>query len=335
MSWKRLGSGQFACCPAEVEGRIRVVAGLSEIVALMKESQDEQFIVVTDVAGGSAVSTIIRRAKAIVSTIGGPKSHIVVVAQDHRVPCIVGASDIDLSSLVNGSRLRLEADGTIQIDTASGEGAASPEADDESSGQSDEALASAATELTSEQLRLLRLVVFSGAAEASEGIVGFSGDLEGGWAALKAAGLISGDEVMAATPAGEARLEAWYAEDRANLDEAERESLHEKFRPLDVRLKEIANQWQVAEGNDDWDARMIAIESLSDLHDRTLTFLDEYRGTLPRLEEYRERSIHAHEMILEGETEYFVGTQVDSYHTLWFHLHEDLLRLLQRSREAE
>lgn len=115
MSWIPVARGLFASHPSEVEGLVRVVAGLKEIVALMKEPPGDPCIIVTNVAGGSAVSTIIKRAKAIVSTIGGPNSHIVVVARDYNVPCIVGAADLDLARLVPGSRLRMHADGVVEL----------------------------------------------------------------------------------------------------------------------------------------------------------------------------------------------------------------------------
>jgi hypothetical protein len=38
--------------------------------------------------------------------------------------------------------------------------------------------------------------------------------------------------------------------------------------------------------------------------------------------------------VLSGAIDYVSGVKVDSYHTVWFELHEDLLRMLGRSREA-
>ncbi|HVW70744.1 MAG TPA: PEP-utilizing enzyme [Steroidobacteraceae bacterium] len=116
MAWIEIGSGLFASQPGDVEGPVRVVIGLKAIVEWMRESEGEPSIIVTNVAGGSAVSTIIRRAKAIVSTIGGPNSHIVVVARDYNVPCIVGAGSLDPGALQNGTRMRMRRDGTIEID---------------------------------------------------------------------------------------------------------------------------------------------------------------------------------------------------------------------------
>ena len=115
MEWRRIASGLFAAKPVDIEGPARVVVGLSSIVALMKEGSDEQFIVLTNVAGGSGVSTIIQRAKAIVSTIGGANSHIVVVARDHGTPCIVGAEGLDLQSVPSGAHMRLRRNGDVEI----------------------------------------------------------------------------------------------------------------------------------------------------------------------------------------------------------------------------
>jgi phosphoenolpyruvate-protein kinase (PTS system EI component) len=115
MSWRTLATGLFASFPTDLEGSVRVVSGVQEIVALMREPDSGQSVIITNVAGGSAVSTIIRRARAIISTIGGPNSHIVIVARDYNVPCIVGAKNPELLAVRNGTQLRLSKDGTIQI----------------------------------------------------------------------------------------------------------------------------------------------------------------------------------------------------------------------------
>ena len=115
MSWVKVASGLFASCPQEVEAPIRVVKGVKDIVGLMKGGSDEQHIAVTTVAGGSAVSTIIKHTKAVVTTIGGPQSHIVVVSRDFGVPCIVDASTLDVDALANGSTMRLTEEGDIYV----------------------------------------------------------------------------------------------------------------------------------------------------------------------------------------------------------------------------
>jgi phosphoenolpyruvate-protein kinase (PTS system EI component) len=115
MEWKLLGSGLFASCASDIEAPLRIVNGLDDIKRLMRDKGADQCIAVTEMSGGSAVSTVIKRTKAIVSTIGGPNSHIVVVARDYSVPCIVSATGIDLATLVDGTPMRLGADGSVSI----------------------------------------------------------------------------------------------------------------------------------------------------------------------------------------------------------------------------
>lgn len=313
MTWTRVASGIYASHPSEVEAPLRVVAGLQEIVALMREPDSEPAIIVTNVAGGSAVSTIIRRAKAIVSTIGGPNSHIVVVARDYSMPCIVGAADLDLTTLANGTMMRMRADGTIEIAGADNVAAQPPLA----------------------QMQVLRSIAFAGAVGDQSEIIGFGDDLGSTFAALAVEGLIENEGYIAPTEAGMKALDAWYAADRAGIDEAARDALIAAFRPLDLEIKRLATAWQDAEGRDDWDARLKVVEDLSALHDRTLAFLGANAATLKRFHEYAERLTRAHERVVDGDTDFIASVRIDSYHTVWFTMHEDLLRLLERERDPE
>jgi len=278
----------------------------------MKEPVGEPTIILTNVAGGSAVSTIIKRAKAIISTIGGPNSHIVVVARDYRVPCIVGATGLDLASMAAGARLRMCADGTVQI------------WNDEDSAQPGD-----------QQARVLRNVDFAGAVGSASEIIGAGANVAAVLKELAAAGLIEDAGAIIVTPAGSAALALWYARDRGRLDAATCDKLHVEFRPLDLRVKKIATAWQDADARDDWDRRVAATEALASLHADTLRFFDCFQPLLPRLDEYRNRLSAALEHVMNGETEYFVKVQIDSYHTIWFQMHEDLLRLLERERDPE
>ena len=53
----------------------------------------------------------------------------------------------------------------------------------------------------------------------------------------------------------------------------------------------------------------------------------------PRLGLYKDRLDEAYDKALAGEHEWVSGARIDSYHTVWFELHEDLLRMLGRERE--
>ena len=72
---------------------------------------------------------------------------------------------------------------------------------------------------------------------------------------------------------------------------------------------------------------------LGDLHDRAAKVLHRFTAVEPRLETYVSRLDAAYDKALAGETDYVSGVRVDSYHVAWHELHEDLLRMLGRTRE--
>jgi hypothetical protein len=53
---------------------------------------------------------------------------------------------------------------------------------------------------------------------------------------------------------------------------------------------------------------------------------------LPRLASYLPRLNHALERVELGEGAWVSDVKIDSYHTVWFELHEDLLLLVGRAR---
>lgn len=75
------------------------------------------------------------------------------------------------------------------------------------------------------------------------------------------------------------------------------------------------------------------VDELGDLHDRTEPLLTVFAGPVPRLGVYAGRLTDAYDRVLAGEKDYVSGVRVDSYHTVWHELHEDLLRILGRSRQ--
>ena len=58
-------------------------------------------------------------------------------------------------------------------------------------------------------------------------------------------------------------------------------------------------------------------------------------GDLPRLDGYRQRLDQAAAQATGGDGRYVASPRVDSYHSVWFELHEDLIRLTGRTRAEE
>jgi pyruvate,orthophosphate dikinase len=191
-------------------------------------------------------------------------------------------------------------------------------------------------EVSREYLRLLRLVVFAGAMGDKSDVIGYEDvTIDDALAALKEAGLIEHDGFIAPTPLGVQAVDDWYARDRQGLSEADKRALIAQFRPLDLEIKRLASAWQDATARDDWDGRLASIEALTSLHAKAMTFVDHFAAAVPRFAEFQRRLEHAISLVLDGETDFFVGVRCDSYHTVWFHFHEDLLRLVQRDRDRE
>ena len=164
--------------------------------------------------------------------------------------------------------------------------------------------------------------------------------------ALEAAAA-SGDAVGAkgkylATPQGRQRLDAAYPEEFADLrGDGDFVSAWERFERVNRDLKQLMTDWQtktvggeqVPNDHDDPDYDAGIIDRLGELHEQAEPILRQLAGGLERLDVYRQRLEAAYDRALGGETEYVSGVRVDSYHTVWFELHEDLLRMLGRERE--
>lgn len=135
------------------------------------------------------------------------------------------------------------------------------------------------------------------------------------------------------TDAGEDRLttllqERFAPEEREQLREA-----LEDFERLDDRMKTLASEWQSLDVADRDAAGTETVESLAALHADLEDWLDGLDGALgAAYAHYAESLAEALAAIRDGQAAYFTGTEVDSYHEVWFDLHDDLLRTLGEDR---
>ena len=75
------------------------------------------------------------------------------------------------------------------------------------------------------------------------------------------------------------------------------------------------------------------IGRLGDLHERFEPILNKLCAGEPRLKAYSDKLGVALEKAEHGELAWVSDAKLDSYHTVWFELHEDLLRILGHVRE--
>ncbi|MEV0110954.1 hypothetical protein AB0H42_32150 [Nocardia sp. NPDC050799] len=142
------------------------------------------------------------------------------------------------------------------------------------------------------------------------------------------------------TAAGRARLGELLVAERATVDQVLLRQRYLGFGVVNDDLKQLVTDWQLINGtrpNDhtdaDYDARIVA--RLGELHERFAPLLAEFVELAPRLAQYRDRLAGALAKIRSGDSAWLARPLVDSYHTVWFELHEELIGLGGMSRVRE
>jgi hypothetical protein len=144
------------------------------------------------------------------------------------------------------------------------------------------------------------------------------------------------------TPSGRAWLDEHYPKAfAAHRDDPAFTAAADRFERINRDLLALLTDWQsmpaggerVPNTHTDPEYDRAVIDRLGDLHDRAAKILKRLSSVEPRLEEYSRRLEAAYDKALAGEPDYVSGVRVDSYHVVWHELHEDLLRMLGRTRE--
>jgi DNA-binding MarR family transcriptional regulator len=142
------------------------------------------------------------------------------------------------------------------------------------------------------------------------------------------------------TATGRAEQERLLAEEVDELGvRAAIEDAYKRFLALNADLLEVCTAWQLRGDaiNDHADAAYDAsvVDRLHDLHMQVEPILADLEATLDRYDGYRERLADALAKLQAGDTDWFTKPLIDSYHTVWFQLHEDLLNTLGMERSQE
>jgi hypothetical protein len=146
--------------------------------------------------------------------------------------------------------------------------------------------------------------------------------------------------LVAITADGRHRHAGWARCDPGSPAEATLRIAYERFLPLNGELLRLCHDWQVRTGdvvNDHLDAEYdwAVIDRLRVLHERSSPVTRSMATTIARFGTHRERLRAAVRQVAAGETEWFTSPRIDSYHTVWMQLHEDLLLALGLDRAGE
>ena len=157
-------------------------------------------------------------------------------------------------------------------------------------------------------------------------------------AALAEQGLamVKGPIVMP-TPEGTAAAAALLLLPAGSPQEQDLDKLFDAFLPINRRLRDVCSAWQTrpdgapndhSDGGYDDTIR----DRLDDVHSAIGPVLRRMAAIEPRLAGYRPRLQEALDKFDEGEAKWLASPLLDSYHTVWMHLHQELILMLGLTR---
>jgi pyruvate,orthophosphate dikinase len=314
-------------------------------------------------------------AAGILTSRGGLASHAAVVARGWGIPAVVGATGIEVGDgqVIVGDRT-LEDGDVITIDGASGEvfegimpGTTEvvPEArtllawarelgirigedaaDAEGAADADpSSVPDAARKVTSDDcLRAMAIKGLTPVQGLADAILSTPDVVQPILDQLVIDGL-------AASVAGAYRLTETGTDRARGLLDTERAAWGldravaalDAFLELDHRVKDIVTAWQLRDDagghvvNDHSDAAYDqgVLDRLAALHADAMAWLDPIVSAGPRLADYGARLGRALDGARGGDARYVASPRVDSYHGIWFELHEALIQFAGRTREEE
>ena len=308
------------------------------------------------------------RAAGILTSRGGLASHAAVAARGWGIPAVVGAASMEVGEreVVIGERTVAVGE-TITIDGGSGEifagavdggSAPAPETatllawaeelgiaiDGQRPSLEGVPAGEAGEPMSDDVIRALAIKGLVTADSLAPAVRGSPEQVSALLDGLMVAGLVeSMSGAFRLTGPGATRADELMAADRSSWGVANAAAALDAFVALDRRMKEAVTAWQLKGTagepvlNDHTDAAYDAavLARLADLHADASAWLESLLPGLARLVAYRERLVVAMRLVEEGDRRFVASPVVDSYHGVWFELHEDLIRLAGRDRAAE
>lgn len=128
------------------------------------------------------------------------------------------------------------------------------------------------------------------------------------------------------TPAGVDAFDKLLADEGLRTSEGLREC-YDRFMGVDPVVKTVCTRSQT-------EGPGAALDELVELHDRTRVCLRKIIALAPRYAPYLERLDDCVRRLQDGDTSAFTKPLAESYHQVWWELHQDLLLTLGLERDA-
>lgn len=157
---------------------------------------------------------------------------------------------------------------------------------------------------------------------------------------LAAAGLLADGPTLRISPDGRSRLDSLLAEERAGIDSAVIAAAYDDFRAVNVDFKALVTDWQLKGGptgtpntHDDADYDAAVLARIDDVHAQLVQIIRVVTTQLPRLGAYSAKLAAALDKVKAGDNTWLTRPLIDSYHSVWFELHEELIGAVGLTRE--
>jgi DNA-binding MarR family transcriptional regulator len=154
---------------------------------------------------------------------------------------------------------------------------------------------------------------------------------------LAADGLLVEGPTLRITPEGRAQLVELLAAERRDADPATLAAAYDEFRSINGEFKALVTDWQLKDGqpnsHEDADYDGAVLARLDDVHQRVISIAATVTAQLPRLSGYPAKLSAALARVKAGEIPWLTRPLIDSYHTVWFELHEELILAVGLTRE--
>jgi hypothetical protein len=156
---------------------------------------------------------------------------------------------------------------------------------------------------------------------------------------LTEAGLLVEGKTLRLSPDGRTRLTELLAAERSGVDADAFAAAYDDFRSVNADFKALVSDWQLRDGepnsHDDTDYDAAVLARLDNVHRRVLPIIAAAAAQVPRLSAYSDKLALALANIKAGDTIWLTRPIIDSYHTVWFELHEELILAAGLTREEE
>jgi hypothetical protein len=189
------------------------------------------------------------------------------------------------------------------------------------------------------ELAVLQAVRLKGRVSRDDLAATLGGDFVDVVDRLVGSGLLLDGPTLRLSPEGRGRLEGLLADERSHVDTAAVLAAYGEFRSVNTEFKALVTDWQLKDGQPNthedvgYDAAVLA--RLDGVHRRVTRTIAAVATQLPRLSRYSVKLQTALDNIHAGETMWLARPLIDSYHTVWFELHEELILAAGRTRETD